>query len=407
MRITFLTQYFPPEMGAPQARLSELAQRFVRAGHEVTVLTAMPNYPTGQIYPGYGGVFRREEFNGIPVLRTAIYPTQSIGLLKRLLNYFSFVLTSMVVGALYLKQTDYLLVESPPLFLGISAVVLSRAKRAKLIFNVSDLWPESAIRVGAIKQGSISARVGAWLERWCYKQAWLVTGQSRGILQSITERFPRVKTFHLSNGVDVRKFRPDIANSDARQKMQGEDKVVALYAGLHGIAQGLEQLIDAAERVKNNSNIHFCLIGDGPEKDRLVEEAERQRLDNMTFLEPVPAAEIPGLVASADISLITLKMYIPGAVPSKLYEAMAAGRPIVLVAVGEAASIVERYNAGIAIKPGDIDALVQALLTLSADAGHREELGTNGRRAAERYFNRDLIAQRFICFLEERLVRED
>src|SRR5262245_5670315 len=142
MHFTVLSQYYPPEVGAPQARLSELAAHFVRRGHSVTVLTAMPNYPIGRIQAGYGGMLLREQKEGIGVIRTFIFPTKETGFLYRLANYFSFVISSTIIGSLFLRRSDYLLVESPPLFLGLSGIWLSRIKRARMIFNVSDLWPE-------------------------------------------------------------------------------------------------------------------------------------------------------------------------------------------------------------------------------------------------------------------------
>ena len=179
MNLTLLTQYYPPEIGAPQARLSELAAHFVRRGHCVTVLTAMPNYPTGKIYPGYGGVLRRQQQAGVNVIRTFIYPTQRATFVRRMTNYLSFTLSSVITGSILLRRADYLMVESPPIFLGLSGTWLSRLKHARLIFNVSDLWPESAVRLGVLQAQGLSFRVSAWLENFCYRHAWLITGQCK------------------------------------------------------------------------------------------------------------------------------------------------------------------------------------------------------------------------------------
>src|SRR5882724_12218343 len=185
MRITILTQYYPPEIGAPQNRLSDLAARLVDAGHQVEVLTAMPSYPRGKVYPGYGGLISREHKDGVQILRTFIYPTRSAALLPRLLNYFSFLFSSAFFGSFLLRRADYLLVESPPLFLGLAAIWLSRLKRARLIFNVSDLWPDSAVHLGIISKDSRTYVLSSRLESFCYRHAWLVTGQSNGILNDI------------------------------------------------------------------------------------------------------------------------------------------------------------------------------------------------------------------------------
>jgi glycosyltransferase involved in cell wall biosynthesis len=403
MRLTVLTQYYPPEIGAPQARLSELASHFVEAGHAVTVLTAMPNYPVGKIYPGYGGVLSREQEKGVNIIHTFIYPTQSADFLPRVSNYFSFVFSSALIGSIVLDRSDYFLVESPPLFAGLAGAWLSKIKAARFIFNVSDLWPESAIRLGVLRPQSLSCRMSSWLESFCYRRAWLITGQSKTILANIVERFPDRPTFHLSNGVDTQTFRPDRATADARTSLGGDGKLVVLYAGLHGLAQGLDQLMKAAEAFGNKMDLQFVFIGDGPEKRRLLQAAQDRELRNVEFQDPRPAAEMPPLLGSADIVVVPLRTYIPGAVPSKLYEAMASGRPVVLIAEGEAAEIVRRHDAGIVVRPGDIGSLVEAIRTLHVQPSLRRILGDNGRRAAEQHFDRAKIATRFIQHLEANL----
>lgn len=403
MHLTLLTQYYPPEIGAPQARLSELAAHFVRRGHDVTVLTAMPNYPTGRIYSGYGGLLQREQQAGVNVIRSFIYPTQKATFVRRMTSYLSFTLSSALTGSALLRRTDYLMVESPPLFLGLSGAWLSGLKHARLIFNVSDLWPESAVRLGVLHPQGISFRMSTWLEKFCYHRAWLITGQSKSILMSIAQRFPHCSTFPLSNGVDIDLFRPDRCTDAARVALSRNGRSVALYAGLHGLAQGLDQVLKAAEVLRDESNMQIAFIGDGPEKGGLLQRARDRDLKNVLFLQARPANEIPSLIAAADIVLVPLKMYLPGAVPSKLYEAMASERPVVLIAEGEAAEIVRQHQAGLVVKPDDITGLVQALRMLSSQPSLRKTLGVNGRRAAEQHFDRTQIATRFITHLENYL----
>ena len=405
MRLAILTQYYPPEIGAPQRRLSNLATHFVRAGHEVDVLTAMPNYPQGRLHDGYGGVSSREVIDGARVLRTFIYPTQKTDYPRRLANYFSFVLSSATIGAARLERPDYLMVESPPLFLGLSGVWLSRFKGTRLIFNVSDLWPETAVRLGVVREGSVLHRVSARLESFCYRRSWLVAGQSREIVASIAQRYPRTRTYHLSNGVDCNGFGADRATPEARAQLGGSDGCIALYAGLHGIAQGLPQLLAAADALRDECGPELVFIGEGPVKAELVADARTRGLERVRFLDARPGAQLPPLLASADILLVPLGLHIPGAVPSKLYEAMASGRPVVLVATGEAASIVRDNRAGIVVAPGDLQGLVDALRTLRENPELRAELGANGRKAAELHFDRTEIARRFITMLETELGR--
>lgn len=404
MHLIILTQYYPPEIGAPQARLSAIARHFVQRGHLVTVLTGMPNYPQGKIFPGYGGFIRRETYEGVEVIRTFIYPTQKADFFHRLLNYFSFVFSSGILGAIVLPKADFLLIESPPLFLGLSGLWLSWKKRVRLIFNVSDLWPESAVRVRVLEKSSLAYKISAMLEKSCYEHAWLITGQSKGILTDIQFRFPGCPTFHLSNGVDIDMFHPNKKTQEACESLHNDKgDCVVLYAGLHGLAQGLEQAIDAANLLRKDDSLKFVFIGDGPQKNTLIERAKKYNLSNISFMDPRPAQQIPSLLACADIILVMLKMYIPGAVPSKLYEAMASGRPVMLVASGEAAEIVHEYQAGMVVAPGDILGLENALQTLSSRPDLRERYGENGRRAATQYFNRTIIVPRFIDYLEANL----
>jgi glycosyltransferase involved in cell wall biosynthesis len=403
MRIGILSQYYPPETGAPQARLSDLAKRFVSRGHDVTVLTAMPNYPRGKVFPGYGGLLRRERLDGVSVARTWIYPTQSVGFVKRLWNYFSFVLSSLLAGPFVFGKLDYLITESPPLFLGIAGFVLSRIARARWIFNVSDLWPESAVRLGVLREG-LGLRAAEALEAFCYRHAWLVTGQSREILEDIRRRFPSVPTYHLSNGVDTEMFSPDKRSAEVRRDLLGgrdDAACLAVYAGLHGIAQGLDQVLDAATLVRHGP-LRIVLIGDGPEKARLERHSRELRLSNLRFLDTRTREAMPELMASADVAIVPLKLPLPGAVPSKLYEAMGAGAAVVLVADGEAASVVRESGAGVVVTPGDVRGLAGALEKLAADAELRGELGRAGRSAVLDRFDRKTIAARFIGHLEER-----
>ena len=412
MRFGILSQYYPPEIGAPQARLSELADRFVRRGHEVHVLTAMPNYPQGRVHDGYGGLLRRETRGGARLVRSYIYPTKRAGMVPRLTNYFSFVGSSMVAGAAALPRLDYLLTESPPLFLGIAGYALSRLKRARWIFNVSDLWPESAVNLGVVRPGP-SLRAAEALEAFCYRQAWLVSGQSREILASVERRFPGTHTYHLSNGVDVDRFGGRPSAAVRRELLAGfgdadaaAPPCLAVYAGLHGLAQGLEQLVDAATRLRDangatGARVLFAFVGDGPEKERLVAVARERRLDNVRFLDAMPRERMPDVVAAADVALVPLKHHIPGAVPSKIYEAMASALPILLVAEGEPAAIVRDTGAGRVVSPGDVPAIAAELAALARDPEARRRMGEAGRRAAEERFNRNTIAERFITYLEE------
>ena len=398
MRFVIHTQYYPPEMGAPQARLSDLAKRLVEHGHQVHVLTAMPNYPQGRIHSGYGGFLRREEQDGIPVIRTFIYPTKSVGAVRRLANYLSFVFSSLLIGALLLPKADFILTESPPLFLGISGWILSRLKGARWILNVSDLWVESLRSFGVFRDGSLVDKLLTGMSLFLYRKAWLVTGQSNEIVSEMKRQVSSERVYHLSNGVDINSFHPKNRNDEIRQHYLSDGEAGFVYAGLHGFFQGLDQIIVAADRLRDEP-IRFLFFGEGSEKEALVKMAQERQLTNVEFHTPIPKDHVAAVLASMDVAVIPLKKEIRGSVPSKIYEAMASNMPVLLVANGEAREIVEKTGAGMAVAPGDIDGLTRAILKLASQPAERTMMGFAGRAAAENVYNRIKIAESFEAFL--------
>ncbi len=399
MNIAILTQYYPPEVGAPQRRISFLARLLARRGHSVWVLTGMPNYPTGRIFPGYGGWLRRETEDGVQILRSFIYPSKSLSVVPRMASYLSFVASSVINGFWALPGLDVLIAESPPLFLALSGFVLSRAKGAKLVFNVSDLWPASALELGVIGRG-FSYRLASALERFAYAKADLVSGQSRGIVGDIKKRQPEVHVSLFSNAVDTNEFCPEKHSQKLREKYARPDEMLVTYVGLHGLAQGLQQVLDAAEELGNGSGVRFLLVGDGPEKASLMARAAAKGLKHVTFAPAVASKDVPAVLASSDVILVPLRTALTGAVPSKLYEAMASGRPVILSADGEAKRIVTEADCGLTAPPGDGKSLSEAIRSLLANPARRQEMGLKGRRAAETLYDRNIVTQRFIVELE-------
>lgn len=359
----------------------------------------MPNYPSGRIHPGYGGLVRKENLGGICVIRTFIYPAQSARMIPRMVNYLSFVASATFFGTLLLEQPDFLMVESPPLFLGMAGIWLNLWTGAKLIFNVSDLWPDSAVELGMVKKDGIAARIAYWLEKTSYRKAWLITGQSKSIVENIQMRFPGRPVFHLSNGVDTACFAPSRNTETARAVLGSKEQFVIAYAGLHGHAQGLSQVLEAARILASDDAFRFVLIGDGPEKQRLQMKANEMNLANVRFLDSRPHAEIPGILAAADAILVPLVGQITGAVPSKIYEAMASGRPLVVVASGEPAEMVSEYRSGLTVTPNDVGGLVGAFRILRENVQLGKSFGENGRKAAVKDFDRKGILEEFATFL--------
>lgn len=398
MKFCILTQYYKPEMGAPQARLSELAEFLSGKGFDVIILTSMPNYPTGKIFEGYGGFVKIENDGNIKILRTYIYPSNSMKFLPRLWNYFSFTFSSILTGLYYLPKCDFIMTEAPPLFLGISGYILSKFKKARYIFNVSDLWIESAVELGVIKKGPLFS-LSKFLENFIYNNSWRITGQSKEIIQRIDEQIGLKKTFRLSNGVDTKKYFPTAKNNSLKN-WKNNKKYTVLYTGLHGIAQGLSQIIELAlMSEKNCESIQFILIGDGPEKSMLIKKSKQLELTNITFVDPVEREKIPFFMNDADIAIIPLKKFIPGAVPSKLYEAMALELPILFVGAGEPADIVKNSHCGIVSKPDDIVAMFKGLKKILNDKSISQKMGKSGRESVLKHYNRKSILNSFEKFL--------
>ncbi|TME02104.1 MAG: glycosyltransferase family 4 protein, partial [Chloroflexi bacterium] len=246
LRIVMLTHYFPPEVGAPQARLFELASRAARAGHTVTVVTGFPNYPTGIVPPSYRGRFRMvEEMDGIRVIRTWVYATPNRGVVRRILNHLSFAFSSLAATRL-LGKVDVFFVESPPLFTGLAALAYRRLKRVPYVFNVSDIWPQSAVELGALRS-AFAVRLAEMLEMHLYRRAARVSVVTPGMVERLASRgVPRDKLVLLTNGVDTTAFRPAAANMELARGLGLDERKVFLYAGTHGMAQGLGTILDAA-----------------------------------------------------------------------------------------------------------------------------------------------------------------
>jgi glycosyltransferase involved in cell wall biosynthesis len=398
MRIILLTQYFPPEVGAPQNRLFAMAKGLREKGAEVTVLTAMPHYPDMRIRADYRGKWSmREEMEGLDVRRVWLFVSKGRGLLPRLLNYFSFVLTALVHGLFTLRRADVLLVESPPLFLGITAMWLARAKGARLVFNVSDLWPESAVQLGLVTN-KLAIRLSERLEMRCYRRAALITGQTMGIVDNIRTRCPDKTVLWIPNGVDIDLIEgvDDAHGSRARHGIPVEAFVLA-YTGIIGHAQGLEVVLLAAERLRDRPEVLFLLVGDGPERAGLMALAREKGLPNVRFIDPMPRREVLALVAACDGVVVPLRRnkLFEGAIPSKIFEALALGRPLLLGVEGEARRLfIEEGNAGLSFTPEDDTALEQAVRRYLHDADLRANHGANGARYVRDKFDRRRITDR-------------
>lgn len=400
MKILFLTQYFPPETGAPQNRLSDLAVRLKKKGVAIVVLTAMPNYPQRKIYAGYRGkFFYNEEVETIPVYRSWIFASTSNSVFSRLFNYFSFVFTSSIRGIFLQGKFDFILCESPPLFLGISAWFLCKIKKAKLIFNVSDLWPESAARLGIIQNQSL-LKAATRLEEFLYRHAVLITAQTQGIVQNISSRLPSKKVCWLPNGIDADYFNPELFEKSSQRREYGfaGDDVLLLYAGIFGFAQRLELILEAAKKLKNHSNLHFLFAGAGPQEEKLKQLKTEWNLENVHFLGVLPKYEMPPLLNSITAAIIPLRKLdlFKGAIPSKIFETLAMKKPILLGVDGEARELfIEKARAGWYFEPENSDSLYHVIEELISQPEIAKVCGENGYHYVLQHFNREIIAENF------------
>jgi glycosyltransferase involved in cell wall biosynthesis len=402
LRVTFLTHYFPPEVGPAQTRLHELAKRLIAAGQTVTVVTGFPNYPAGEIFPGYRGKrFMEDSVDGIRVLRTWVFATRSRGFAGRLLNYFSFPIFSLL-AVRKLGPTDIIYVQSPPLFTGLAALWFSRLKRAPFIFNVSDIWPQSAVELGVL-HNRFAIRLAEMLERHIYRRAARITVPTPGIMERLAARgVPRDKIFLLTNGVDTAAYNVTSPDRELAHRLGLDGHKVFMYAGLHGLAQGLDVILEAA-KLTANQDVLYVLVGDGAEKGELMAKAEAEKISNVRFLPIQPTSTLPALLSLVYATIIPLRRLdlFKAALPSKLFDSMAAGRPIVAPLWGEAAALVEAAACGLVVEPEDARAVQEAVEKLAADPELAQRLGEQGRRYVVEHFNRDDIAKRLVKLLEE------
>jgi glycosyltransferase involved in cell wall biosynthesis len=396
-RVLLVTQYFPPEIGAAQTRLFELSQELSALGWDVEILTALPNYPTGHIFEGYSsGRPLRETLGLLSVVRVPLRPAQK-GFLNRLVCYYSFVMSAIRWGRQLCQKPDVLFVESPPIFIGAAAVSLAKHWRIPYVFNVSDLWPESAQRMGIVKN-RVLLSMAEKLELSYYRRAALVTGTADEIVASVRQRSSTPAEV-ITNGVDIDRFGRHHADADARSLLKTEGRITFIYAGVMGVAQGLDRVLDVAVRVKDLSQVQFVLIGEGAERESLRRRVESEKIQNVRVLGPQPKERIPALLAVSDGVFNVLKFSIPGAVPSKIYEAMATGLPIVFGGEGEGARRILEANAGIVVPYDDVEGLEQEIRQLVMSPALRRQFGQAGRLAAEKFYSRKEIAKRLHVLL--------
>jgi glycosyltransferase involved in cell wall biosynthesis len=383
MRILYLSQYFPPEIGATQTRAYEMATNLVDFGHEVTVMTEMPNHPSGIISPEYRSRLRVvEHLDGIHVVRNWVYATPLKNFNTRMAFYLSFMVTT-IMNSLFLngKKYDVVYATSPPLFVGLAGLIISKTRRIPFVFEVRDLWPESAVELGQLSDPRY-VRWGHWIADFCYQHARGIIAVTRGIYDRlIAKNVPEHKLFLIKNGTNPERYRY-ILDRELERKLGWKGKFIVLYAGVHGVAQGLETVLEAASILDGVDEIHFAFVGEGPVKDKLVVQAARKNLHNVEFLPEISSDEIARYISLASLSLVPLKKndLFKGALPSKMFDCWACGRPIILSVDGEARHELELARGGLFVEPENASAMAGTILDMYRNPTLCKEMGENGRR---------------------------
>ncbi|HLZ28933.1 MAG TPA: glycosyltransferase family 4 protein [Chloroflexota bacterium] len=405
MRIAYICHYFPPEPAAPAARVHEFARAWVRAGNDVSVITTFPNHPLGQIPPAYRGrCWSTERLDGIRVLRCWLYAVPNRGVGRRGLDHLSFMLTALLFGLPRLPAVDVVVASSPTLFSALAAWLIARLRRVPFVLEVRDLWPAAIVSLGLMRPGpSVQALEG--LARFLYGQASRVVVVTEAFADRLAaEGVPRRKLEVIPNGADTRLFSPLVDGAAARaghehgQSLDG--RFVVAYIGSHGLSHGLGAVLDAAAA---QPDVTYLLVGDGADRVRLLAERDARHLTNVIMRPSVGKADVPGLYAAADVCLVPLRdvPLFDAFVPSKLFEVLAAGRPIVGAVRGEARDILTRSGAALLVDPERGDQLAAAVDRLRADPALRAELSSNGRAFAEKYYDRDTLAAGYLDLLRE------
>jgi colanic acid biosynthesis glycosyl transferase WcaI len=407
VKILYVSQYFPPEMGAPAARVAELSRLWAEAGHEVTVLTGFPNHPTGLIPPEYRHQLRhfvmREKFHNVNVVRTWLFPCANRRAHQRMLNYSSFALSSAITG-LFLSHSDIVIGTSPQLLVALSGWWLARIRQLPFIFEVRDLWPESLAAVGVGNRNSLLYRALARVAGFLHREASHIVVVTPAFKRHLVDHqgVCKEKISVVENGVETDVFSPNQPSTRLRKEIGANGNFVVSYIGTIGMAHGLECLLDAAAMLQNfSSRFLVMLIGEGAEKERLISLAQSRGLANVRFVDQQARDRVPEFICASNACLVLLKKadLFKTVLPTKLLEFMSCGRPIITNVDGQTHEIVMRANAGVFVNPENPVELANAILLLASQPELCESLGRNGRRFVVQHFTRQQSAVKYLSLL--------
>ena len=396
MNILFISHFFPPENAGGAFRIYGLASQLVKRGHKVTVVTGMPNYPQRKIFEDYKGKkFCKEEINGITVLRLLFYVPRKDSFAKRIWHYITSMF-ALAYGGLKVNKPDVVIATSPPLFIGISGWIVHIFKHCPFIFDVRDIWPESGVAVGMLKS-KMAYKLGRSLEKFLYRHTEAIIVVTRGFINYLNNEEAvkdKSKVFWVSNGVDIDEVNPAPYNEGFAKKYALKNKFVVMYLGNWGKAQGLEIMLNAADYFKEKQDIRFVLVGAGVEREKLLKIKDNKKLDNVIFIPNQPRSKIPEIISVANCCVIPLikNDLFKVTIPSKLYETMAYGKPIILGVDGDARRIMEEAGAGLYFEPENTTQLIKNILKFYEKEVNIEDMSKNGRDYVKEYFSRNKLA---------------
>ena len=394
MKILFLTDNFPPEVNAPATRTYEHAKEWGEAGAEVTIITCNPNFPQGKIYEGYQNKLKQVEYlEGMKVIRVWSYMSANQGFLKRTLDYVSFSVMSSIIGLF--EKADVIIATSPQFFTTWSGWFLSKLKRKPWIFELRDLWPESIATVGAMSKESRLFKFLEKIELGLYRSANFVIPNTPAFKENLFNRgILTDKIYVIPNGANLELFDSSRKNDALKENLGIKEDFVVGYIGTHGLAHSLDFIIESIAKA-NFENIHFLFIGDGAEKEKVKEIATSNQLKNVTFLDPIPKEQIPDYLAMIDASLVPLKKSdtFKTVIPSKIFEACAMGKPIILGVEGQAKEIIDEFGAGVHFEPENTEEFIQAVNNLKDDEELYNTLSQNALNLAQAYDRKELAKE--------------
>lgn len=401
MHILFLTDNFPPEVNAPASRTFEHCREWVKEGHQVTIITCAPNFPSGKVFAGYKNkLWQTEEVEGIRVIRVWSYITANAGFIKRILDYISFM-PPAVLASFFVRKVDLVIGTSPQFFTVCAAYVVSLFKRIPFVFELRDIWPESIKAVGAMND-SIIIRILEKIELFLYRKADLIVSVTHAFKKTLVERGIDGQKIHIiTNGVDISRFCKAEKDSTLVDQLGLQNKFVAGYVGTHGMAHHLETILQAAVIAQEkNKDIKFLMLGNGARKQELVDLAKNMKLDNIIFIDSVAKEDVARYWSLLDVSIIHLKKIelFTSVIPSKLFECMAMGIPVLHGVQGESAKIVADNKVGYIFEPENEKQLYELLVELKQNKTVYQGFHEAGLKAAIKY-DRSVLAENFLQLL--------